>query len=101
MKTVMRSTIMDKPNEPFTPEHVDEQIARYLRSQPAPPSAASFIQEVHRHYQEERQTLEGAWQRLSNVLDEREHSGIQQIGFLKPSLSQPVPSDRERPYHMK
>src|SRR6266481_1530935 len=101
MKTVMRSTIMDKSNEQFTPEQVDGQIARLLRSQPTTLPAASFIQEVHRHYQEERQTLEGAWERLSNVLDEREHSGIQQISFLKPSLSQPVPSGVERPRHMK
>src|SRR5216683_1194243 len=101
MKTVMRSTIMDKSNEQFTPEQVDEQIARLLRSRPTTLPAASFIQEVHRHYQEERQTLEGAWERLSNVLGEREHSGIQQISFLKPSLSQPVPPDVERPRHMK
>ncbi len=92
---------MDKSNEQFTPEQVDEQIARLLRSQPTTLPAASFIQEVHRHYQEERQTLEGAWERLSNVLGEREHSGIQQISFLKPSLSQPVPPDVERPRHMK
>ena len=35
---------MDKPNEQFTPEQVDEQIARLLRSQPTTLPAASFIQ---------------------------------------------------------
>ena len=92
---------MDKPNEQFTPEQVDEQIARLLRSQPTTLPAASFIQEVHRHYQEEHQTLEGAWERLSNVLDEREHSSVQQSSFLKPSLSQPVPPGVVRSRHRK
>src|SRR5258708_8357353 len=101
MKTVMRSNMMDKPNEQFTPEQVDEQIARLLTSQPATLPAASFIQEVHRHYQEERQTLEGAWERLSNGLDEREHSGIQQSSFRKQSYSQPAPSGVEWQRHMK
>lgn len=92
---------MDKPNEQFTPEQVDEQIAHLLRSQPNTLPAASFIQEVHRHYQEERQTLEGAWERLSNVLDEHEHAGMQRVSFPDQSLSQPVPSGVERPRQMK
>jgi len=92
---------MDKPNEQFTPEQVDEQIVRLLRNQPGTLPAASFIQEVHRHYQQERQTLEGAWERLSKALDEREHSATQQSNFLQPSPSQPVLSGVERAYSRK
>src|SRR5260370_7727050 len=45
--------------------------------------------------------LEGTWERLSNGLDEREHSGIQQSSFLKQSSSQPAPSGVEWQRHMK
>src|SRR5260370_37747163 len=45
--------------------------------------------------------LEGTWERLSNMLDEREHSGIQQISSLKQSSSQPAPSGVAWQRHMK
>src|SRR5450631_306797 len=92
---------MDRPNEQFTPEQVDEQIAHLLKSLPATLPAASFIQEVHDHYQEEHQMLESAWKRLSNVLDEREHSAIERDSSPGQSLTQPTLSKVERPGHMK
>jgi photosystem II stability/assembly factor-like uncharacterized protein len=88
--------MMNKPNEYFTPGQVDEQIAHLLRSQPDTLPTAHFVQEVHRHYQEERQTLEGAWERLSTVLDGREHSEIEQVNALETSSSQAIPAGEER-----
>src|ERR1700730_666674 len=89
---------MDKPTEQFTPRQVDEQIARLLSDQQPTLPAARFIQELHHHYKMERQTLENTWERLSDILDERENSRFQ-LEDLQQSY-QPAPLI-ERQRHMK
>lgn len=56
---------MDKHNEQFTPETVDEQVDGLLQSKlPIPLEDAQIVQSLHRLYSEDAVTLDHVWQRL-------------------------------------
>ncbi|HZR41361.1 MAG TPA: PQQ-binding-like beta-propeller repeat protein [Ktedonobacteraceae bacterium] len=55
---------MDKHNEQFTPETVDEQIDDLLQSQLPTSPDAHIVQNLHRLYSEDAVTLGRVWQRL-------------------------------------
>ncbi|MBA2395905.1 MAG: PQQ-binding-like beta-propeller repeat protein [Ktedonobacteraceae bacterium] len=55
---------MDKYNEHFTPETVDEHVEALLQSQPPTTADGQIVQDLHRLYTEDVGTLEHVWQRL-------------------------------------
>jgi outer membrane protein assembly factor BamB len=55
---------MDKHNEQFTPEAVDELIDDLLESKLPTPPDEQIVQSLHRLYSEDAVTLDHVWQRL-------------------------------------
>lgn len=89
---------MDKHNEQFTPETVDEQIDDLLQSQLPTSPDAHIVQNLHRLYSEDAVTLDRVWQRLG--LDEHT-SFTQAIHQAETSQGRMTGQSRILPYERK